>query len=491
MGLEAENTQLSRLGHARRVPSSRRRLDVVDGAGDGRQHEVTQQPDQKNEILRTLDSDFDREKLEERLAKLSGGVCSSRSAQPTDGDEGRSTASRVHPAGDPGGAPPRGMHARRWRRRLAAGPNAVSRQLVRRREAGRRRAHRAGSASGSEQAPLRQIADDAGAPVVVNDVQGQERPGLNQPPESRRSRRGGVHRPGQVTRSHCRRARSLKHILRPRRSSPKSRQGSRPWRVAVACRHERDDVAGGAGFDLTTVCFAKGPAPRRALRLRWWGRGLWSAPTTSDDRSRRTGRPTDWALPFDVLDRAAARADILGDGADKLASRFCSRMCADQPATRAQVNIEVKRCGGYAARSRITADQNSTFVASTRSGFRSWSSARAAFSRASATSKRGDPSSLRSGAVLAPGGLPHGRCGARSPSGARRGQARRDPLSGVAGLFHFVEHLQHPRGGAPCSGPDSAPTAAERAAAQSAPVEATTRAVKVDAFTPCSAAEIQ
>src|SRR5207245_6902707 len=40
-------------------------------------------------------------------------------------------------------------------------------------------------------------------------------------------------------------------------------------------------------------------------------------------------------------------------------------------------------------------------------------------------------------------------------------------------------------------GPDSAPTAEESAAAQSAPVEATTRAVKVEAFMPCSAAEIQ
>jgi hypothetical protein len=36
-----------------------------------------------------------------------------------------------------------------------------------------------------------------------------------------------------------------------------------------------------------------------------------------------------------------------------------------------------------------------------------------------------------------------------------------------------------------------APTAPERAAATSAPVEAMTRAVKVDAFMPCSAAEVQ
>jgi hypothetical protein len=46
-------------------------------------------------------------------------------------------------------------------------------------------------------------------------------------------------------------------------------------------------------------------------------------------------------------------------------------------------------------------------------------------------------------------------------------------------------------GAPPCSGPDRAPTAALSAAATSAPVEATTRAVNVEAFMPCSAAEFQ
>ena len=70
-------------------------------------------------------------------------------------------------------------------------------------------------------------------------------------------------------------------------------------------------------------------------------------------------------------------------------------MCADQPATRAQVNIDVNRSAGTSAVSSTTADQNSTFVASTRSGLRALSSASAAFSSASATSKRGEPISLR------------------------------------------------------------------------------------------------
>jgi chaperonin GroEL len=72
MGLKLENTQLSQLGRARRVVIAKDTTTIVDGAGDsdaikGRINQI------KNEIENT-DSDFDREKLQERLAKLSGGV---------------------------------------------------------------------------------------------------------------------------------------------------------------------------------------------------------------------------------------------------------------------------------------------------------------------------------------------------------------------------------------------------------------------------------
>src|ERR1700734_3439450 len=49
---------------------------------------------------------------------------------------------------------------------------------------------------------------------------------------------------------------------------------------------------------------------------------------------------------------------------------FCSRMWAAQPAVRAQVNIDVNMCGGTSAKSSTMAAQNSTLVASTRSGLR-------------------------------------------------------------------------------------------------------------------------
>jgi chaperonin GroEL len=72
MGLKLENTQVSQLGHARRVVVAKDTTTIVDGAGDaaaikGRINQI------KTEIDNT-DSDFDREKLQERLAKLSGGV---------------------------------------------------------------------------------------------------------------------------------------------------------------------------------------------------------------------------------------------------------------------------------------------------------------------------------------------------------------------------------------------------------------------------------
>jgi chaperonin GroEL len=72
MGLKLENTKISQLGHARRVVVDKDTTTIIDGAGDpeaikGRIKQL------KSEIENT-DSDFDREKLQERLAKLAGGV---------------------------------------------------------------------------------------------------------------------------------------------------------------------------------------------------------------------------------------------------------------------------------------------------------------------------------------------------------------------------------------------------------------------------------
>jgi chaperonin GroEL len=72
MGLKLENTKLAQLGKARRIVIDKDSTTIIDGAGDsdGIKARIKQL---KSEIENT-DSDFDREKLQERLAKLAGGV---------------------------------------------------------------------------------------------------------------------------------------------------------------------------------------------------------------------------------------------------------------------------------------------------------------------------------------------------------------------------------------------------------------------------------
>jgi chaperonin GroEL len=73
VGLKLDQVDLDTLGLARRVVVTKDSTTIIDGAGD--HEEVTARVNQiKQEIERT-DSDWDREKLQERLAKLAGGVC--------------------------------------------------------------------------------------------------------------------------------------------------------------------------------------------------------------------------------------------------------------------------------------------------------------------------------------------------------------------------------------------------------------------------------
>jgi len=73
VGLKLDSVTLDLLGRARRVVITKDNTTIIDGAGDksavaGRVAEI------RGEIA-TTDSDWDREKLQERLAKLAGGVC--------------------------------------------------------------------------------------------------------------------------------------------------------------------------------------------------------------------------------------------------------------------------------------------------------------------------------------------------------------------------------------------------------------------------------
>jgi chaperonin GroEL len=72
MGLKLENTKLSQLGRARKVVIDKDSTTIIDGAGDA--EAIKARIKQIKSEIETTDSDFDREKLQERLAKLSGGV---------------------------------------------------------------------------------------------------------------------------------------------------------------------------------------------------------------------------------------------------------------------------------------------------------------------------------------------------------------------------------------------------------------------------------
>ncbi|MCL2679862.1 MAG: chaperonin GroEL [Coriobacteriia bacterium] len=72
LGLTLENAELSSLGRAKTVKVTKEATTIIDGAGT--KDEITGRVNRIKGEIANSDSDFDREKLQERLAKLSGGV---------------------------------------------------------------------------------------------------------------------------------------------------------------------------------------------------------------------------------------------------------------------------------------------------------------------------------------------------------------------------------------------------------------------------------
>ena len=211
MGLKLENTQVSQLGRARRIVIAKDTTTIVDGAGDsdaikGRINQI------KTEIENT-DSDFDREKLQERLAKLSGGVAVVKVGAATETemkekkhrveDALQATRAALEEGIVPGGGVALLEASRRDRRRRdrdddeKTGARIVLRAL---------------------EEPLRQIAENAGheGSVVVNEVRkSKSGHGLNAATgEYGDLVAAGVIDPAMVTRSALQNAASIaKNIL--------------------------------------------------------------------------------------------------------------------------------------------------------------------------------------------------------------------------------------------------------------------------------------
>ena len=72
LGFELKDTTVDQLGRARQVKVNKENTIIVDGQGD--KEEIRSRVNQIKSAIATTTSDFDREKLQERLAKLAGGV---------------------------------------------------------------------------------------------------------------------------------------------------------------------------------------------------------------------------------------------------------------------------------------------------------------------------------------------------------------------------------------------------------------------------------
>ena len=72
VGLKLENTEIEDLGKARKVVATKDNATIVDGKGD--QSKIEARVEQIKKAIEQSDSDFDKEKLQERLAKLAGGI---------------------------------------------------------------------------------------------------------------------------------------------------------------------------------------------------------------------------------------------------------------------------------------------------------------------------------------------------------------------------------------------------------------------------------
>jgi chaperonin GroEL len=169
LGLKLENTQLNQLGRARKVVITKDSTVMVDGAGDA--EAIRGRINQIRAELDNTDSDFDREKLQERLAKLAGGVAVIKVGAATE-TELKETKHRVEDALSatraaleegivPGGGVAL-LHAQ-------APVSDMLDSLEGDERTGARIVHRA------LEEPIRQISENAGADgsIVVNNVRGQ------------------------------------------------------------------------------------------------------------------------------------------------------------------------------------------------------------------------------------------------------------------------------------------------------------------------------
>ena len=195
VGLKLDTAGLDLLGRARKVVVTKDETTIVEGAGDAEQ--IAGRVNQIRAEIEKSDSDYDREKLQERLAKLAGGVAVIKAGAATEvelkerkhriEDAVRNAKAAVEEGIVAGGGV--ALHPGRARPRSTSSSSRVTRPTG------------ANIVRVAVEAPLKQIAINAGLEGgVVAEKVAQPRAGLGPQRRDRRVRRpdqGRHHRPGQ------------------------------------------------------------------------------------------------------------------------------------------------------------------------------------------------------------------------------------------------------------------------------------------------------
>lgn len=95
LGRKLENATITMLGRARKVIADKEKTTIVGGGGS--KAEIEKRAEQIRRQIETTESDFDREKLQERLAKLTGGVAVIKVGAPTEVEQ-KETQHRIEDA---------------------------------------------------------------------------------------------------------------------------------------------------------------------------------------------------------------------------------------------------------------------------------------------------------------------------------------------------------------------------------------------------------
>ena len=95
LGLKLENLQLSQLGKAKQIKVNKDNTTIIQGAG--KKADIQRRIDQLRRQIEETESEYDKEKFQERLAKLSGGVALIRVGAPTEADM-KQTKARIEDA---------------------------------------------------------------------------------------------------------------------------------------------------------------------------------------------------------------------------------------------------------------------------------------------------------------------------------------------------------------------------------------------------------